>query len=279
MRSSLQIRSLFTFATLGLFVISCGDDEGDKAKEKVSVIASIDFSTDPTAIDADGDGTKDEEDACPQSPGDLAHRGCPDSDGDGLYDDQDQCPQQRGPLPTGCPPTDSDGDGVPDDRDRCPQLPGSLNGCPDTDNDGIADPDDRCPTQAGSASNQGCPEIEEKVVKLLEFATQSVQFETGSAVLKTESFTTLNDIARIMDEYPAYSLIISGHTDNIGPDINNQILSEERARACKQFLTAAGIQPDRMTFIGYGKTKPRADNSTASGRRLNRRVEFDLRLL
>lgn len=232
--------------------------------------------------DTDGDGVADKDDACPNATGSPNQQGCPDTDGDGIYDHLDKCPQQAGPASNeGCPLADADGDGIPDAEDRCPNQAGSaqLQGCPDTDGDGIPDPDDKCPTQAGLASNQGCPEIEEEVVKILEFATQAVQFETGSARLKPESFLTLDEIARIMREYPAYSLVIAGHTDNIGNAENNQVLSENRARACKDYLIEAGIPSRRMTHIGYGQNQARADNSTASGRRLNRRVEFNLRLL
>lgn len=232
--------------------------------------------------DADGDGVADKDDACPNAAGDPQQQGCPDTDGDGVYDHLDKCPKEIGPASNqGCPLADSDGDGIPDAEDRCPQQVGAaiFQGCPDTDGDGIPDPDDKCPTEAGPAINRGCPEIKAEVVKILEFATQAVQFETGSARLKPESFLTLDEIARIMGEYPAYSLIISGHTDNIGNADNNQTLSEDRARACKEYLINAGVASRRMTHIGYGQSKPRADNATASGRRLNRRVEFDLRLL
>lgn len=229
--------------------------------------------------DMDGDGVADADDACPSLAGSAEHRGCPDTDGDGKYDDVDQCPNEAADTPDGCPLADDDGDGVPNASDRCPNAAGTMNGCPDTDGDGLADPDDKCPTQAGPTTNQGCPEIEQEVVQLLEFATQAVQFETGSAKLKEESYFTLGEIARIMRDYPAYSLIISGHTDNVGPDENNQALSENRAKACKDFLASKGIDPDRMTYVGYGETRPRADNTNAAGRRLNRRVEFDLRIL
>lgn len=229
--------------------------------------------------DADEDGVRDAEDACPNAAGSPEHQGCPDTDGDGFYDHEDACPEAAGVDNGGCPPVDTDGDGVADERDRCPEQAGEIAGCPDTDGDGVADPEDRCPEEAGPMGNQGCPEIKEEVVELLEFATQAVQFETGSATLKTESYESLGEIAQIMRDYPAYSLIISGHTDDVGPDVNNQILSEERARACKQYLTAQGIDPRRMTYVGYGESRPRADNGTASGRRLNRRVEFDLKLL
>lgn len=228
--------------------------------------------------DTDEDGVADKDDDCPEKPGPAERMGCPDSDGDGFYDNYDNCPEVPGPN-QGCPPTDTDQDGFPDAEDECPTTPGTLKGCPDTDGDRIADKDDRCPNQVGLASNMGCPEIKQEVVELLEFATQAVQFETGSAKLKAESYFTLDEIVQIMEEYPAYSLVISGHTDNVGPDANNQILSEKRAETCRDYLISKGIDESRITFVGYGETRPRASNETVSGRRLNRRVEFDLRLL
>lgn len=261
-------------------LMGCPDTDGDgiiDPEDQCPALAGVASAL--GCPDQDGDGVNDADDACPQLAGLAENRGCPDTDGDGIFDDQDKCPNQAATTPDGCPLTDTDGDGTPDASDRCPTEAGALQGCPDTDGDGIANPDDRCPSQAGPKSNQGCPEIKEEVVQALEFATQSVQFETGSAKLKAESYESLNEIANIMKEYQEYSLIISGHTDDVGPDVNNQILSEERASACKQYLTSQGISPARMTFIGYGETRPRADNGTASGRRLNRRVEFDLKLL
>lgn len=228
--------------------------------------------------DGDEDGVADKDDACPEKPGSADRMGCPDTDGDGFYDNYDNCPDVAGPN-QGCPPTDTDNDGVPDAEDACPNEAGDLKGCPDTDGDRIADKDDRCPTEVGLPSNQGCPEIKQEVVELLEFATQAVQFETGSAKLKEESNSTLDEIVQIMNDYPAYSLVISGHTDNVGPDENNLVLSERRAQTCRTYLVSKGIDPTRITYVGYGETRPRANNETVSGRRLNRRVEFDLRLL
>lgn len=247
-------------------------DPKDKCPEVAGVASAM------GCPDLDGDGITDDEDSCPEKAGAAENNGCPDTDGDGFFDNVDNCPDVAGPD-NGCPPADTDGDGIPDAEDECPNEAGPLRGCPDTDGDRIADKDDRCPKEAGLPSNQGCPEIKQEVVELLEFATQAVQFETGSAKLKTESYKTLNEIVQIMKDHPAYSLVISGHTDNVGHDDNNKILSEDRAKACRDYIAAQGISPNRLTFVGYGETRPRANNETASGRRLNRRVEFDLRLL
>ena len=79
-----------------------------------------------------------------------------------------------------------------------------------------------------------------------------------------------------MDEYSEYRLEISGHTDNTGRDAFNQELSEERAKACYDYLVSQGVSSRRLSYVGFGETKPIADNDTREGRQLNRRVEFNL---
>jgi outer membrane protein OmpA-like peptidoglycan-associated protein len=255
--------------------------------------------------DTDNDGIRDSEDDCPEAPGLAELQGCPDSDGDGVSDKDDECPNTPGTKENkGCPPAaDRDGDGIPDEDDRCPDLAGTLSGCPDTDGDGIADIDDkcptikgelrydgcpdtdgdglddltdRCPTMAGPVDNGGCPHIEKEDKETLEFAMRAVQFEHGSARLKPESNKILKQVADIMRKYPDYRLEINGHTDNTGAETFNQKLSEQRARSCYDYLIAQGIHIKRMSFIGYGESKPIADNDILSGRQLNRRVEFNL---
>ncbi|MEM9928720.1 MAG: OmpA family protein, partial [Bacteroidota bacterium] len=179
----------------------------------------------------------------------------------------------KGISPTGCP--DQDGDGVSDKTDKCPELAGAYNGCPDTDGDGIGDGDDRCPTQAGPVP-EGCPEIKPEVKRQLAYAAEAVRFESGSAKLKESSYVILSEIAGIMREYPDYDLRISGHTDDVGSDVTNLTLSEERAAACKRFIMAVGIQESRISSAGFGESRPIADNTSLEGRRLNRRVEFAL---
>lgn len=247
--------------------------------------------------DMDSDGVADDEDDCPEEAGPADNNGCPkdmesnentnfdtgentasdapDSDRDGTPDDQDMCPDEFGPaLTKGCP--DTDGDGVADKDDRCPNQPGPYTGCPDTDGDGIMDADDRCPDQPGMITNGGCPELEREVQEVLDFAMRAVQFETGKATLKAVSYDVLDQIAAIMERYPGYKLRISGHTDNVGARSNNQILSEERAESCYEYLISAGVDPARITHTGYGESRPIASNNTAEGKSLNRRVEFEL---
>ncbi len=202
-----------------------------------------------------------------------------DRDGDGIADAEDRCPDQPGPSATfGCP--DRDSDGVPDQDDRCPDQPGlaTLSGCPDRDGDGVPDQDDRCPDRPGPASNFGCPEVAPADRDILTAAMRNVQFATNSANLLPASHAVLDQIAALMERYPEYQLIISGHTDSVGDDKFNLDLSKRRAKACYDYLTSKGVDPARMSHDGYGETRPIADNNTEAGRAKNRRVEFELRL-
>ncbi len=229
--------------------------------------------------DTDGDGIRDGDDNCPEAPGPESNDGCPlaDIDGDGIPDEDDRCPDDAGlEALQGCP--DKDGDGVADMDDRCPEKPGTYAGCPDTDGDGIMDADDRCPEQVGEAANKGCPEIKEEVKQVLITAMKSVQFETDSIRLLNDSKPVLDQVVKVLHENPAYHLRIKGHTDNVGEEQKNQLLSENRAKACYEYLVSQGIAAARLSYAGFGETMPIADNKRTSGRSKNRRVEFELYL-
>jgi len=232
--------------------------------------------------DTDGDGIKDSDDKCPNEKGIVENNGCPkaiaDQDNDGVPDEEDECPTVKGTL-KGCP--DDDNDGVKNSADNCPQLAGPVNakGCPDSDDDGLDDYNDKCPNKPGPLANSGCPEISAEDKATLEFAVQAVNFQTGSAELTAASFPVLSKITDILKRYPAYDLVISGHTDSTGEAEKNQILSQARAEACRNYLRdQGGINTSRMSAIGYGQNQPKASNETLEGRLMNRRVEFDLRL-
>jgi outer membrane protein OmpA-like peptidoglycan-associated protein len=295
-----------TFALRG-----CPDRDNDGIPDKddkcPDVPGTLENKGCPDVKDTDGDGIMDDQDDCPDEPGPSLTKGCPDRDGDGVVDKYDKCPDVAGTKANdGCPASkDSDGDGVDDAVDRCPTLPGSaanqgcpdsdgdgipdidddcptlkglkeFKGCPDSDGDGINDKIDKCPYAAGPASNQGCPLINEEVKAVLKKATQSVKFKTGTALLEVESYKTLNEVTKILNENPTYNIEISGHTDNVGKTEKNQKLSEERAKSCYDYIIAQGIDPARLTYKGYGKTLPIATNETVEGRSQNRRTEFNI---
>ncbi len=230
-------------------------------------------------LDKDGDGVPDYQDKCPDVKGLASMQGCPDRDGDGVTDADDACPDTPGKAELrGCP--DSDNDGVIDQNDKCPNTPAGVrvdaSGCPlDRDGDGVPDYQDRCPDRAGPASNKGCPEIKAEAKKVLNEATKYINFDFNKATLKASSYPKLEQLVQIMNEYPDYSLSIAGHTDSKGADNFNLGLSYERAASARAYMLSKGIPAERIEARGYGETKPIADNATAAGQALNRRVDFD----
>jgi outer membrane protein OmpA-like peptidoglycan-associated protein len=228
--------------------------------------------------DRDSDKVADKDDKCPDTPGKVELQGCPDRDNDGVTDAEDKCPDVAGDKAhDGCP--DTDGDGLYDNEDKCPTVKGPREnaGCPypDTDGDGVLDKDDACPTVKGPKENKGCPVIEEKVKKVL-LKARSIQFETGKAVIKPVSYAILNEVAKILKDYPYYNVNIEGHTDDVGKEDFNLKLSQDRAKSALDYLTKQGVDQSRMTSSGFGESKPIATNKTAAGRSQNRRVEFNL---
>ena len=259
-------------------LMGCPDKDGDGIpdhKDECPEVPGIEENAGCPEVpkDSDGDGVIDDEDDCPNVAGTI--RGCPDTDGDGVIDKEDDCPSVKGvPALNGCP--DADGDGVTDKDDMCPTIAGEFSGCPDTDGDGTHDGIDKCITLKGPGSNDGCPDIKVEDQERLDYAAKAVQFETGKAVLRPDSYRNLNEIADILKRYPRYRLKISGHTDNVGDKESNQKLSEERAKACYDYFLGQGISKSKLSYIGYGEDRPIANNRRAEGRRLNRRTEFEL---
>jgi outer membrane protein OmpA-like peptidoglycan-associated protein len=102
----------------------------------------------------------------------------------------------------------------------------------------------------------------------------NVFFETGSAALLPGSDPELKKLLLTLKKNADMKIEIRGHTDNTGSHATNQLLSESRAKSVYSYLTSNGIDPSRLTYLGFGETQPKADNATAEGRRQNRRTEF-----
>jgi OmpA-OmpF porin, OOP family len=143
-----------------------------------------------------------------------------------------------GSAPTACADA-SDGDGVCDDVDKCPNTPAGT-----------------------KVDKVGCP-LEQ---------TLKVLFDFDSAELRPESITELERVVTFMNDVPFATSLIEGHTDSVGSDAYNLKLSDRRAKAVYDYLTSRGVDPARLSSIGHGEAKPIADNATAEGRQLNRRV-------
>jgi outer membrane protein OmpA-like peptidoglycan-associated protein len=101
-----------------------------------------------------------------------------------------------------------------------------------------------------------------------------VLFDFNKYTLKPEARERLARISGIVLAYPDLKLDIEGHTDSIGTDEYNQTLSEKRGDSVRGYLISSGVTPDHVAAVGLGKSDPVADNSTAAGRKLNRRVDM-----
>lgn len=104
---------------------------------------------------------------------------------------------------------------------------------------------------------------------------RNIYFDFNKASFKQQSYDELNKLENMLAQNPGMEIEISGHTDNIGSAAYNKKLSQQRANAVKDYLVNKGIDPRRITAVGYGEERPLASNDDEKeGRELNRRVEF-----
>ncbi|MET0067045.1 MAG: OmpA family protein [Candidatus Thiodiazotropha sp.] len=104
-----------------------------------------------------------------------------------------------------------------------------------------------------------------------------VLFSFGKTDLLPGAMNTIDKLAKFLAEYPAKTVLIEGHTDNIGSEEYNQKLSERRALAVKDALIQVGVDASRIDTLGLGESSPITDNATEAGRLKNRRVEIVIR--
>lgn len=102
---------------------------------------------------------------------------------------------------------------------------------------------------------------------------KNVQFDSGSANLKSTSFVDLNKLVNILNKNKNINIEVGGHTDSVGDLALNNRLSQQRATSVVTYLTGKGIDKKRLNSKGYGPSKPVAANTTIAGRQANRRVE------
>jgi outer membrane protein OmpA-like peptidoglycan-associated protein len=98
-------------------------------------------------------------------------------------------------------------------------------------------------------------------------------FDVNKAELKPASKSNLTSLATILNKYPDTNILLEGHTDSDGTEEHNLNLSELRAKSVANYLASQQVMEPRFTTMGYGESQPVADNSTASGKSQNRRVE------
>ncbi|MFQ5670462.1 MAG: OmpA family protein [Acidobacteriota bacterium] len=235
-------------------------------------------------LDTDGDGVPDGRDTCKTTPTGAVvdFEGCAvDADGDGVPDGIDQCaltPKGAVVDETGCP-VDSDKDGVADGIDQCAKTPSDIPvdamGCPvDSDGDGLKDDVDACRQFGGpgGVDEEGCPRF--RLDKLTRLSLPAVRFAPGASTLAEEARGDLDALVAALQYYSTVTIEIQGHTDSVGSERDNFLVSMERAGSVRRWLTDAGISADRIRVKGYGEVRPIADNSTEEGRAKNRRIEI-----
>ncbi|MES1204635.1 MAG: OmpA family protein [Pseudomonadota bacterium] len=105
------------------------------------------------------------------------------------------------------------------------------------------------------------------------FVLTGVNFDTGKATIRPESFDRLGIVADFMARKKSAHVEISGHTDNVGNAKANKALSAKRAQACRAYLISKNIDGSRITAVGYGDERPVGPNDTNDGREKNRRIE------
>lgn len=171
---------------------------------------------------------------------------------------------------------DADGDGVSDSKDRCPGTPKGVQvnarGCAlDSDGDGVPNQKDKCPdTEAGARVDESGCYVMLKETRKFEL---NVAFASNDDQLAQKYHGQVSALADFLREYPTTKVVIEGHTDSSGAFDYNQDLSERRAKTVAGLLVNKfKVDSSRVSAVGYGESKPIADNSTAAGKAANRRV-------
>ena len=287
-------------ATLGLTVLLRGkerDQDVDGVRDwldkcpNTPIGAKVDKNGCP--LDGDGDGVFDGLDKCPNTPKGckVDKTGCQtDADGDGVCDGLDQCaghaqgrhggreglPQRRGRRrrPRRPRPVREHAQGLHRGREGLPARTRTATAS------ATAWTSARTRPAGLKVDEKGCPiEVIERETELMDtgkIRLQDVNFETGKAELKPESFPTLDAVGTVLSQWPQLKIEIAGHTDDVGGAAVNRRLSQARAASVLSYLNAKYpvIDGTRFTVKGYGKDKPLVPNTSDENRAKNRRVEF-----
>ncbi len=238
------------------------------------------YKTDPNKADTDGDGLKDGDEV-------MKYKTDPtkaDTDNDGLSDGDEVMKYHTDPLKA-----DSDGDGLSDGDEVNKYHTDPLNA--DTDGDGLKDGEEvlkygtdplKADTDGGSVDDgkevaRGSDPLDpsDDVVKVnVPIVLEGINFAVNSAVITPESESTLQKALRTLKAHPDITVEIRGYTDNTGSRKYNLKLSQRRAESVRNWLVNHGVNPDKVSAVGYGPDNPIAPNNTPEGRLKNRRIEF-----
>jgi outer membrane protein OmpA-like peptidoglycan-associated protein len=286
-----------------------GSDSDDDDGDGLTNDEERKYGTNPYRADSDGDGLKDgdeiwrhntnplksDTDADLLTDGDevlkyLTFPNKPDSDGDGLFDGDEVLKHDTNPMRP-----DTDGDGLTDSDEV--RKHGTNPSKADTDGDTLTDGDelvqyktdprnkdtDNGSVDDGTEVKRGTnpldprddttkKELKTEVGKAV--VLEGIVFRTGSAVITKVSEEILTLALNTLVQNPDMTVEIRGHTDDTGSRRTNDVLSQRRADAVKQWLVNRGVAASRIRAVGYGQDYPIDTNLTKEGRQRNRRIEF-----
>jgi outer membrane protein OmpA-like peptidoglycan-associated protein len=114
-------------------------------------------------------------------------------------------------------------------------------------------------------------------LRLLKSDPRTILFPVDSPEITPEAASILDDIIPVLKGLNGVRIEIAGHTDNIDTEQHNNELSRRRAEAVREYLIVRGIPSHKLTAIGYGASRPLADNATEEGRKENRRIELQIK--
>lgn len=219
------------------------------------------YRTDPKKADTDGEGLSDGDEV-------LKYRTDPlktDTDSDGLNDYEEVFAYKTDPLKA-----DTDSDGLNDFAEVKTHRTDPVN--IDTDGGGMND---------GAEIKAGRNPLDPKddlydLKKDVKLVLTGINFATGSSTILSNSAATLQKVYESLQALPEVNILITGHTDSVGSDADNQALSMRRANSVKSWLVNKGISSSRIQVVGKGESEPIASNETLEGRAQNRRIEMSV---
>jgi outer membrane protein OmpA-like peptidoglycan-associated protein len=162
----------------------------------------------------------------------------------------------------------------PDDGSFLVPLPAGRNFALSVQKNGYLFYSDRFFFKGSAAGPQRIEVLLQPITEGATVVLQNIFFETGKFELEPNSRAELGTLVKLLTDNPALKIEIGGHTDNVGKAADNQLLSENRAHSVFDFLVREGIDPQRLSYKGYGPDKPIASNDSEAGRADNRRTEF-----
>jgi len=184
-----------------------------------------------------------------------------DSDGDALVDGDEINKYRTDPLIA-----DTDGEGLNDGEEINKYGTDPLN--VDTDGGTV---DDFTEVERGTDPLDPADDVVKIDVLIV---LEGITFETAKFAITPESAVVLREAIKTLTTYPDIIVEISGHTDNVGSNSSNQVLSQKRADSVRFWLINQGVDPDRIIAKGYGEDFPRVPNDSREHKRMNRRIEF-----